>query len=203
MKKFFARLQYNSPVILTMTLLSAAALLLNYLTGGWTNRAIFSVYRSGWLNPMTYIRMFTYVLGHANYSHFFGNYMMILLAGPMLEEKYGSKALLKMIAVTAFITALIQIIFFPSHALLGASGILFMMILLSSFSNLQKGRIPITLILVAVIYLSGEIIDGVIHPNDGVSQLAHIIGGLCGTVFGWAITKPKEPQAPKSEITVS
>lgn len=194
MKKFFEKLQYNSPVVLTMTLISAVALILNYLTGGWTNRALFAVYRSGWLNPMTYLRMFTYVLGHANYSHYFGNYMMILLVGPMLEEKYGSKTLLKMIAVTALVTGLIQIIFFPRQMLLGASGVVFMMILLSSFSNLQKGRIPITLILVAIIYLSGEIIDSVAHPNDGISQMAHIIGGLCGTAFGWIITKPKEPK---------
>ena len=78
--------------------------------------------------------------------------------------------------------------------LLGASGVAFMLILLSSFANYQRGRIPLTLILVAVIYLSGEIIDGLTQQDD-ISHLTHIIGGICGTVFGWAITKPKEPKA--------
>ena len=191
MKKILGKFQYNSPVILTMTLLSAAALLISTLTNGAANKLLFSVYRSSPLNPLTYLRMFTYVLGHANYAHFIGNFTIILLIGPMLEEKYGSKPLLKMMAMTAFVTALVQIIFCPGTALLGASGIAFMLILLSSFTNLRKDGIPITLILVALIFLSGEIIGGIAQPNDGVSQMGHIIGGLCGTVFGWAITKPK------------
>ncbi len=197
MKKLFAKFQYNSPVILTMTLISAIALLLNFITRGWTNKYIFSVYASGWTNPMTYLRLFTHVLGHADYSHFLGNFMYILLLGPIMEEKYGSKLLLKMIALTAVVTGLLQIIVFKG-ALLGASGIVFMLILLSSFANYKKGSIPITLILVAILYLSGQIINAVIHPNDGISQMAHIVGGICGTAFGWALAKPKEPKAEDS-----
>lgn len=192
MKKLFSKFQYNAPVVLSFALLSAIVLLVSYLTGGASTKLLFSVYRSGLLNPLTYVRMFTYVLGHANYAHYIGNFTIILLVGPMLEEKYGSVPLLKMMAMTAFVTALVQIIFFPSTALLGASGIAFMMILLSSFANYQRGKIPVTLIFVAVIYLSGEIIDGIANPNDNISQMGHIIGGICGTLFGWAITKPKE-----------
>lgn len=195
MKKLFSKFQYNSPVVLSLALISLLVLILNYVTGGVSNRLLFSVYRSRLLDPLMYVRMFTYVLGHADYAHYIGNFTLILLVGPMLEEKYGSMPLLKMMLMTAFITGLIQIIFFPSTALLGASGIAFMMILLSSFTNYEKGRIPITLILVALIYLSGEIINGLANPNDSISQMGHIIGGLCGTVFGWAITKPKAPSA--------
>ena len=191
MKKLFAKFQYNAPVILTMTLVSALVLILNAITGGAANKLLFSVYRTRLLDPLQYLRLFTYVLGHANYSHFIGNFTIILLVGPMLEEKYGSVPLLKMMAMTAFVTGLIQIIFFPHTALLGASGIAFMLILLSSFANYQKGKIPITLILVALIYLSGEVITGITSPNDQISQIGHIIGGVCGTLFGWAITKPK------------
>ena len=189
LKKFFSRFQYNSPVILTFTLISAIVLLLNFMTGGWTNQYIFSVTRLRLTNPMMYIRMVTYIFGHANYAHFLSNFTVILLVGPMLEEKYGSKQLMEMMAVTAIITGLIQVICFPNTALLGASGIAFMLILLSSFANYQRGKIPITVILVAIIYLSGEVIQGLANPTDDISQLAHIIGGICGTVFGWLITK--------------
>ncbi|MEE3403209.1 MAG: rhomboid family intramembrane serine protease, partial [Acutalibacteraceae bacterium] len=148
-----------------------------------------------------YLRFFTHALGHADYTHYINNFTMILLAGPMIEEKYGSKQLLEMITITAFVTGLIQFIFFPKTVLLGASGIVFMLILLSSFANYKKGCIPITLILVAVIYLSGQIINAIANPNDGVSQMAHIIGGLCGMLFGWVIANPKEEAEKPAEIT--
>ncbi len=189
-KKFLSKFQYNAPVILTFTLISAAALLLGYLTNGWTSMYVFSVYRSRLLDPMQYVRLVTHIFGHANYAHYIGNFTIILLIGPMLEEKYGSQDILEMIAVTAVITGIVQVIFFPNTALLGASGIAFMLILLSSFANYRKGKIPVTLILVALIFLSGEIIDG-LTKSDNISHLAHIIGGLCGTLFGWAITKEK------------
>ena len=75
-------------------------------------------------------------------------------------------------------------------ALLGASGIVFMMILLSSFGGVRNGTIPTTLILVAIFYLGDEIWNG-IFVQDNISQLTHIIGGLCGTVFGFALSSGK------------
>ena len=203
MKIKMPKFQYNAPVILTMTIVSAVALVLNYLTGGWSNRTLFAVCRStsSLASPLTYLRLFTHVLGHADYTHYINNFTMILLAGPMVEEKYGSKLLLEMITITAFITGLIQFIFFPKISLLGASGIVFMLILLSSFANYKKGSIPITLILVAIIYLSGEIINSFANPNDGISQMAHIIGGLCGMLFGWVIANPQEEAEKPAEIT--
>ena len=65
-------------------------------------------------------RLFTHVLGHAGYSHYMGNMLLLLLVGPPLEEKYGSRTLLLTIAVTALVTGLAQFIFFPQTALLGA-----------------------------------------------------------------------------------
>ena len=194
------KLHFNSPVILSMTALSLIALLLNWITHGWTNKMIFSVRRLSLANPMLYLRLFTHVLGHVDYSHFIGNFMVILIVGPMLEEKYGSKSMLEMISVTALVTGLIQVIFFPRSLLLGASGIVFMLILLSSFTNHQKGKIPVTLIVVALIYLSGEIINAIANPNDGISQMAHLIGGACGMVFGWLITKEKDEPAQSSDL---
>ena len=40
-------------------------------------------------------------------------------------------------------------------------------------------------VLVAVFYIGGEIIDG-LFLKDNVSQLTHIIGGVCGGAFGLA-----------------
>ena len=80
------KIRYNSPVVLTFALLSMAALLLNRLTAGWTNAYLFSVYRSSLADPLFYFRLFGHVLGHANWAHYSGNMVLLLLTGPMLEE---------------------------------------------------------------------------------------------------------------------
>ena len=183
MKKFVVKLQYNSPVVLTFALLSLGALLLGFATRGWTTTKFFSVYRSSLADFFTYPRFFLHVLGHSSYAHYIGNMMMILVIGPPLEEKYGSRNLLFAILVTALVSGLVQWLFFPGTALLGASGIVFMMIVMSSLAGMKDGCIPITLILVLVLYIGGEIVDGVVL-RDNVSQLTHIIGGICGALLG-------------------
>lgn len=179
------RIRYNSPVVLTFALLSLLLLPLSYLTGGWTTRHLFSVYRCSLLDPLAYVRFFGHVLGHSGLSHYMNNTLLMLLAGPPLEEKYGSGALLGYIALTALATGLAEFIFFPGSALLGASGVVFMMIVLSSFTATERGAIPLTLVLVAVLYLGGEIISG-LTSVDNVSQSAHIIGGVCGMVIAFS-----------------
>jgi len=112
------------------------------------------------------------------------NMMLLLLVGPILEEKYGSRILLIMIAIVAVITGLVNIIFFPQAALLGASGVVFMMIIMASVVGMKRGEIPLTLLVVAVIYLGQEIVTG-ISSTDNISQLTHIIGGICGGIFAF------------------
>lgn len=186
MKKL--RIQYNSPVVLSFALLSLLALLLGQLTGGWTTRALFCVYRAPLTDPLTYVRMVGHVLGHSGYAHYMGNMTLLLVIGPPLEEKYGSRRLLGCILFTALASGLVQFIFFPGTALLGASGIVFMMIVLSSLAGMREGAIPLTLILVVLIYLGGEIVDAV-TVRDNVSQLTHIVGGLCGAGLGFAMKR--------------
>ena len=179
-------LQYNAPVVLTFSLLSLGALLLGMATGGLSTQLLFCVYRAPLTDPLTYVRLFGHVLGHAGYSHFMGNIMLLLVIGPPLEEKYGSRRLLFCVAVTALVSGLVQFLFFPGTALLGASGIVFMMIVLSSLAGMREGAVPLTLILVVILYLGGEAVDAV-STRDSVSQLTHIVGGLCGAVLGFAM----------------
>ncbi|MCL1801488.1 MAG: rhomboid family intramembrane serine protease [Promicromonosporaceae bacterium] len=183
------RIQYNAPVTLTFTLLALAVLGLAQLTGGASN-FWFSVSRSPITDPTLYLRLFTHVLGHANWAHYFGNFMMILLLGPILEEKYGSLRLGIMIAVTALVTGLLHILFSP-FGILGASGVVFMMILLASITNIEQGRIPLTLILVLVLYLGQEVITWV-TTDTNVAHSAHIIGGICGAVFGMMLSPARD-----------
>lgn len=183
------KLQYNSPVTLTYVLLCSAALVLSMLTDGRSNTLLFSVYRSSLANPLTYVRLLGHVLGHANWAHFQGNVLYLLILGPAVEERYGSRNLLIAMLVTAFVSGTAHCILSAHSALLGASGIVFMLIFLASLSGMKSGRIPLTLILVAIFYLGQEVYD-MIFTTDGISHLTHIIGGVCGTGLGFFMRTP-------------
>ncbi len=178
-------IRFNAPVILTFALLSLAVLVLDGMTGGVSTQRCFCIYRSSFSDPMTYVRLFGHVLGHTGYSHYMGNMLLLLLVGPTVESRCGSRATLLFLLITAAVTGAVHYAFFPGSVLLGASGIVFMLIVLSSFAGTKKGGIPITMILVVVLFLGREIIDALV-VRDNVSQLTHIVGGVCGLIFGFA-----------------
>lgn len=202
--KILKKIKYNSPVILTFALCSLLILGISFITKGESNRVCFSIYRSSPKSLLFYVRLFGHVLGHANLEHFASNFIMILLIGPILEERYGSKTILLIIATTSIITGLVSLIVLPNSALLGASGVAFMLILLSSFSSTQDGAIPLTLILTVIIYLGREIIQGASNllgaSSDNISQLAHITGGVCGIIYGIILKKNKGATAEQKTI---
>ena len=172
------RITYNAPVVLTFTLAAVAAYLLPDSVHDW-----FAAYPSFKYGAHAYLGLFTHILGHASWEHLLGNFMLILLIGPILEERHGSLSLLAMILITALVTGLINVAI-GSHPLLGASGIVFMMILLASTANIRQGEIPLTFVAIAVIYLGGEVYRAV-RSDDQVSHMAHLIGGLVGAAFGF------------------
>jgi membrane associated rhomboid family serine protease len=198
------RIRYNAPTTLTFTLLSGLVLLLSGtimpgLTAAWfSTPAPFDSHRI-----QDYVKLVSHPLGHASIDHYISNFSFILLLGPILEASYGSLSVLVMMLATALVTGLLQVFFFPGTILLGASGIVFMMILLASFTNFNKGEIPLSFILVMVIYLGREVFNAVaskVTPgsSDNISQFAHIIGGLAGSFFGF-LRPTKRVAAPPSE----
>lgn len=184
------KLQYNSPVILTFFFLSLGALVLGVVTNGWTTRTMFSVYRSSPLHPLFYVRLLGHVLGHGGVEHFLGNMLLLLVVGPPLEEKYGSRTLLWGIVLTAAVSGVLQCLFFPDTALLGASGIVFMLIMLASLAGMKSGRVPVTLLLVALLYL-GQEVYAVVFVRDNVANFMHLVGGAGGTAFGFFLANRK------------
>ena len=193
-----SKIEYNSPVILTYALVSLAVLGLDHLTSGDSTLTLFSVYASSPLDPAFYLRLFGHVLGHANISHYLSNMMLLLLVGPMVEEKYGSRDLLVMIGITALVTGLVHVVLFPRTILLGASGVVFMLIVLSSVTSVEEGKVPLTLIVVIILYLGEQVIDGVL-TTDSISQLTHILGGVLGAIFGLALGRGQAGKAENLE----
>ena len=120
------RLHYNSPVTLPFALAAVAVHLLSSTLIEGLNAGLFAVGPTmSLVNPLDYWRLLSHVLGHAGFEHLFVNLTLILLLGPILEEKYGSLQVLEMIVITALVTGVLNVLLFPT-GLMGASGIVFM-----------------------------------------------------------------------------
>lgn len=184
MKQIVEKINYNAPVTLSFTFVALVVLLIDSLSGSSRLAVTWFALRPTF-DVNNLFRMVTYVFAHADFNHFFGNFSIILLIGPLIEEKYGSRKLLFMMLATALITAIIHIIFFNTWVI-GASGIVFMLILLTPFTNMKTGKIPLTFILIAFIYIGREIFLGLSVVNN-VSRFAHIIGGIIGAVIGYFV----------------
>ena len=184
------RVTFNSPLVLGFAMACAAVTLLGSLTGQSSTALLFSTHTASLSDPLMYLRLFTHVLGHSGLAHLVSNMAYILLLGPAMEEKYGWKNLLMVILVTAFVTGLVHNLLFPRTSLLGASGVVFAFILLTSFTEFREGEIPLTFILVAAIYLGQQLWDG-LTVRDNVSNLSHIIGGLVGSGAGYLLNIKK------------
>ena len=179
MKKF--KVYINAPITLSFVSVCLIALALDRLTSSESTISFFSTYGSSLLSPLTYIRLVGHIFGHQDLSHLISNALYLLLLGPILEEKYHDKLLI-VILVTALVTGIIHNIIEPDVILLGSSGVVFAFILLASITGKNQG-IPITLILVAILWLGEEIYTS-LTIADNISQLTHILGGVSGALLG-------------------
>jgi rhomboid protease GluP len=184
------KISYNAPTILSFVIICLIVTVIGAVTKDKSTEILFSVYHSSLTNPLTYVRMFTHVFGHIGVEHFISNAMFLLLLGPMLEEKYGSITMLKVIAFTAFFTGIIHFLFFGNSALCGASGIVFACIVLSSFTAFKDGEIPLSFILVVVLFIGKEVYNGV-TIQDNISNFTHVLGGIVGSVLGYSLNKKR------------
>lgn len=180
------KLRFNAPVTLSFVSICFVATLLGIASNGEITKTLFMTYHSSFLNPMTYVRFVTHVFGHVGWNHFIGNASYLLLLGPMLEEKHGSKAILEVILITAVVTGLINYFFFLNIGLCGASGVVFAFIMLASFTDFREGEIPVTFILVAAIFIGQQVYEGIAVQNN-ISNMAHIVGGIVGAIIGYGL----------------
>lgn len=188
MAKRKIRVSYNAPVALTFVATCFAATIAGIVTNGESTALLFSAYPRSLADPLMYIGLFTHVVGHVDMAHFVNNAMVLLLVGPMLEEKYGSKALAELIAATAFVTGVVHCLLAPGSYLCGASGAAFAFIVLASFASAKEGTIPLSAVLVVALFLGNEVYSGMVAV-DNVSNLTHVVGGLVGLVAGFALNK--------------
>jgi len=185
------RIDYNAPFCLTFALATMIVYVAGIFSNGWLTANWFSIPGTALFTDWTtYPRLILHVLGHVSAQHLFTNLVVFLLVGPLLEEMYGPTFLFFLCLLTAIFTGLIMILCF-SGALLGASGIVFALIILSSFANAKSGTIPLTFVLISLIFLGGEIIRA-LNEQDQIAQFAHIAGGILGGGAGFFMAKRSE-----------
>ncbi len=195
------RITYNAPATLTFALIAAVILFLDTILHNTLIPAFFTCPGASSepsFNPsnfLDYFRLLFHIFGHSNWNHFLGNMAFILLLGPVIEERYGSGLLVLMMTITSLVTGVLNVCFSPSQ-LLGSSDIAFMMILLTSFTTISKSEIPLSFILILILYIGREILGS--GKNESISTLAHIAGGICGSMFAFLAT-PKPKAKAKTE----
>lgn len=178
------RIDFNAPFSLWFAFSCCGAYLSSWLTGGWTLQHIFSISsEANFLDWTTYPRLILHIFGHTSLEHLLSNLMLLLLVGPLLERVYGDSLLILLSLVTAICTGLLMTGIF-SGSLAGASGVVFAMIVLASFANARSGTIPLTFVLVAALFIGGEVIQA-LSQDDNVARFAHLAGGAIGTLFGF------------------
>ena len=182
------KITFNAPVTLGFVIMCFIATLLGVISNGRITQSVFMTYHTSLTSPMTYVRFVTHIFGHSGWSHFIGNASYLLLLGPLLEEKHGSNEIIEVIGITAVITGIVNYIFFWNVGLCGASGVVFAFIILASFAGFREGEIPLTFVLVAVIFIGQQVYEGIAVQND-ISNMAHIVGGIVGAVLGYLLNK--------------
>ncbi len=174
------RISFNAPFTLVFTVLATIVYLI-FVQNNLYSEIFILQGRAKIDDWQWYAGTIFYTLGHADFNHLAGNFMFILLLGPIVENHYGTKKLILMVLITAFLTSVIHV-FFWNHNIIGASGIVFMLIILSALIPSKGKEIPLTFILIILLYIGKEILES--FSQDNISHFAHISGGILGALLG-------------------
>lgn len=204
-KKNTPKLTFNFPVTVTFVIVATVLFLFDiFVFKGKIYSSILTCQGSkqaaiafDFKSATDWTSLLLFVFGNSKWELFFTNQIIILLLGQILEERYGSVMLALMmfisILVSGVLTACISTV-----PLSGAGCVIFMMAVLVSLTELTKKRIPLSCVLVFVLFLSFEIyknINGVSGSNilqKTCGVIIEMIGGICGSIFGFLVLPKKK-----------
>jgi len=198
--KFLRRLVIGAPVVLGFALLCSVVFLLQ--------QAVPSLDRTLGIHdswhfarfPTQYTSLVTHIFAHSDFHHLKGNLTHLLLIGPSVEHAFGSRNLITIILVVALASAAAHIIVGGNNThQLGASGVVFACIILNSLVSANYGKIPLSFIIVAFLYLGDELVD-LFFARDATSHHAHLVGGIVGGAAGFYIHKRKNQEKMRGYI---
>lgn len=203
--KMIERIIIDSPLILTICLLCLLLQFISFLFGNYIVNNFFSVpsFSNFYIySPICYFRLISHVFGHTSWEHLNSNITHLLLVGPNCEREYGIYKITLIVIFTALSSSIVHILFGPNNSIqLGASGLVFMFILLNSLINSKTTRVPLTFICQVLIWCYREIIAHFIN-HDGISHLAHLTGAIVGTISGYYLHHQREKEIVNKYVKV-
>jgi membrane associated rhomboid family serine protease len=193
-QKILRRLSVEAPVIVGFTFVCVFLHLLNMTI--FRGISVFLGVDSHFspFSPMQYVRLFTHIAGHDGLVHLRNNMTNMLLVGPSAEAGFGSKAILQVMGVVAITTAFAHMLVGKRNSRqLGASGFVFALILLNSLCSARSGKIPVSFVLTALLWLVDEFV-WLFFGKDNTSHHAHLVGGIVGAIAGFVIHERDESE---------
>jgi membrane associated rhomboid family serine protease len=186
-------LEMNAPAVLVVSFISLLVHIVGRFAPSYT-LAVFAAWPMAHFDRtkvVSYLRLFCHVFGHVSWEHLGNNLSLLLLVGPTCEDRYGSLRLVQMLLFTALITSAIHMAGGDQSLLMGISGIIFMCILLNSFSAVGSGTVPATFVITAAVWGGKEFYLMCFRHDSSTSHLAHLLGAACGAAFGYLIASER------------
>ncbi len=227
-KKSKLHLKYDSPVTLTFVLLSTLILALDsfFLKGFLTtnifichgSKAVGNIAAFDYKNFLDYARLFVHTLGSSGWQSLLANSTFILLLGPTLEERYGSPILLLMIVITSLVSGVLNACLVPFFTS-GSQSIVFMMICLAAITAFSKKEVPLSWIIVFILYLALKLctsysdfsssdsnskkqkVDFIEFLTLNLNTFTSLAAGIVGSLFGFLVSPKKRNSSENSKIS--
>jgi len=182
---FLRRLTVEAPVVISFCFLNVLIHILAYTVMPGLNHFLAVQDTLQLTSFMQYPRLITHIFAHDGLAHIKGNMTHLLLVGPSCEHVYGSIAMLKIFGLVAIVSAFAHIFVGGTNThQMGASGIVFSTILLNSLVAAEVGKIPVSFLLTAGLWITDELFK-LFFGRDGVSHHAHLTGAIVGTLAGY------------------
>jgi len=175
------KITINAPVTIGI---AALATLTTYIPGAASLLALRPMGLLCLANPLWYIGILGHIFVHQDTSHLVGNMAMFLILGTALEEKFGSGRFLGLVAILTLLTGLTVsgLEVFTHTTVIGASGLVFGLIMITGTQGAKKGEIPITIILIGALWCLKEL--GGVFDKTHISSSTHLVGALWGFLCG-------------------
>lgn len=194
---FMRRLIVDSPVVLGFGFLCMLLYALDLIIPGDVQKMLGCPHAFQPYRPTHWVRTVTHVFAHSSLPHIKGNMGMLMLVGPSVENEFGSENLAKIMLAVAVSSWFAHVLAGRENSVqLGASGVVFALILLNSLVSATVGTVPLSFVITAIIWVSEELYL-LFFGKDGVSHHAHLTGAIVGTLAGYYIHRQRAKERAK------
>ncbi|MGN0728108.1 rhomboid family intramembrane serine protease [Treponema sp.] len=213
-RKNSLRAVFDSPVILVFTAVSAAFFIFDAFSSINISGLLFECHGAksdpafNFKSAADYARMIFYPLGFSGRPQFFMSMAFLLLLGPLLEERYGSLMLSLMLFITSLVGGVLTACLSP-FSIMGAGGIVFMLVILSVLQSFIKKQVPFSWIFVFILFISFELTAVPASENfpdflnKSVPVFIQLASGICGSLFGFFVCPKKRESTRKAQKTTA